>query len=245
MTDDRRSTTAPKRSRTRAASAPRAATRARTRSLPGRPGEDDTPLGDTDQHSQVPTPPRTGRWTPQRRAAGRGFGRSRRPAVRRLVACPLTTPRRIDRRRIKELTDREERALNERTQASRAMYDRARNVLSGGVASSYQLRDPWPIYLERGEGPRVWDVDGNELFDFHNGFGSMVQGHAHPAIGARGERSATPRARTSRRRPRTASGSPRSSRAASGCRAGATRTPARSRRWTRSGSRAPTPGATR
>ena len=95
-----------------------------------------------------------------------------------------TTPRQIDRGRIKELTDREERVLNERTQASRAMYERARNVLSGGVASSYQLRDPWPIYLERGEGPRVWDVDGNELYDFHNGFGSMVQGHAHPAIGA-------------------------------------------------------------
>jgi len=29
----------------------------------------------------------------------------------------------------------------------------------------------------------VWDVDGNELWDFHNGFGSMVQGHAHPSIG--------------------------------------------------------------
>jgi glutamate-1-semialdehyde 2,1-aminomutase len=29
----------------------------------------------------------------------------------------------------------------------------------------------------------VWDVDHNELWDFHNGFGSMVQGHAHPAIG--------------------------------------------------------------
>ena len=28
----------------------------------------------------------------------------------------------------------------------------------------------------------MWDVDGNELLDFHNGFGSMVQGHAHPTI---------------------------------------------------------------
>jgi glutamate-1-semialdehyde 2,1-aminomutase len=63
------------------------------------------------------------------------------------------------------------------------MYRRADTVLSGGVASSYQLRDPWPIYLERGAGPRVWDVDGNEYLDFHNGFGSMIQGHAHPAIG--------------------------------------------------------------
>jgi glutamate-1-semialdehyde 2,1-aminomutase len=94
-----------------------------------------------------------------------------------------TTPRRIDRRRIKELTEREEARLNERTPRSHATYERAHKVLSGGVASSYQLRDPWPIYLERGEGPRVWDVDGNEMFDFHNGFGSMIQGHAHPAIG--------------------------------------------------------------
>jgi glutamate-1-semialdehyde 2,1-aminomutase len=94
-----------------------------------------------------------------------------------------TTPRRIDRQRIKELTEREEARLNERTPQSHAMYERAHKVLSGGVASSYQLRDPWPIYLERGDGPRVWDVDGNELYDFHNGFGSMIQGHAHPAIG--------------------------------------------------------------
>jgi glutamate-1-semialdehyde 2,1-aminomutase len=94
-----------------------------------------------------------------------------------------TTSRRIDRRRIKELTEREEARLNERTPQSHATYERASKVLSGGVASSYQLRDPWPIYLERGEGPRVWDVDGNELYDFHNGFGSMIQGHAHPAIG--------------------------------------------------------------
>ena len=63
------------------------------------------------------------------------------------------------------------------------MYNRARNSLSGGVASSYQLREPWPIYLERGQGPKVWDVDGNEMWDFHNGFGSMLQGHAHPVIG--------------------------------------------------------------
>jgi glutamate-1-semialdehyde 2,1-aminomutase len=94
-----------------------------------------------------------------------------------------TTTTQIDRGRIQELTEREERRLNERTGRSKAMYDRANRVLSGGVASSYQLRDPWPIYLERGEGPVVWDVDGNRMYDFHNGFGSMVQGHAHPAVG--------------------------------------------------------------
>jgi len=88
----------------------------------------------------------------------------------------------IERARIKELTEREAARLNERTHGSRSFYERASRSLVGGVASSYQLRDPWPIYLSHGKGPRVWDVDGNELLDFHNGFGSMVQGHAHPAI---------------------------------------------------------------
>ncbi|RDI75799.1 Glutamate-1-semialdehyde aminotransferase [Gaiella occulta] len=91
-------------------------------------------------------------------------------------------PVQIDRARIRELSEREARRLDERTQGSRAFYERARRSLAGGVASSYQTRDPWPIYLERGKGARVWDVDGNELIDFHNGFGSMVQGHAHPTI---------------------------------------------------------------
>ncbi|HVW17634.1 MAG TPA: aspartate aminotransferase family protein [Solirubrobacteraceae bacterium] len=90
----------------------------------------------------------------------------------------------IDRERVAQLTASELEALNERTGGSAELYRRANKVLSGGVASSYQVRDPWPLYLERGEGPKVWDVDHNELWDFHNGFGSMVQGHAHPAIGA-------------------------------------------------------------
>src|SRR5580700_6433636 len=93
-----------------------------------------------------------------------------------------TTPVQIDRARVGELAARERAALDERTQRSRATYERARRTLSGGVASSYQSRDPWPIYLVSGEGPSVTDVDGNRYWDFHNGFGSMVQGHAHPRI---------------------------------------------------------------
>jgi glutamate-1-semialdehyde 2,1-aminomutase len=88
----------------------------------------------------------------------------------------------VDRERVRSLIDREAARLDERTQGSAAMYQRARKSLSGGVASSYQARDPFPIYLTTGAGPIVNDVDGNRMWDFHNGFGSMVQGHAHPAI---------------------------------------------------------------
>ena len=95
---------------------------------------------------------------------------------------PVHSPVEVDRRRVDELRERELAALNASTQGSAAMYARATRSLSGGVASSYQLRDPWPIYLRDGAGGRVRDVDGNEYWDFHNGFGSMIQGHAHPAI---------------------------------------------------------------
>ena len=87
-----------------------------------------------------------------------------------------------DPQRIRELARRELEALNDRTRASEALFRRAARVLPGGVASSFQLREPWPVYMTHGEGSRVWDADGHEYVDFHNGFGAMVQGHAHPAI---------------------------------------------------------------
>jgi glutamate-1-semialdehyde 2,1-aminomutase len=90
----------------------------------------------------------------------------------------------IDRNRIAELTKREMATLAERTPASKERYERAVKVMPGGVPSSFQENDPWPVYLERGEGARVWDVDGNEYADFHNGFGVMCIGHANPTVGA-------------------------------------------------------------
>jgi glutamate-1-semialdehyde 2,1-aminomutase len=89
----------------------------------------------------------------------------------------------IDRGRIEELTERERAKLAERTPASREHYERAVKVMPGGVPSSFQANKPWPVYLERGSGAHVWDVDGNEYVDFHNGFGVMCIGHANEAVG--------------------------------------------------------------
>ena len=88
----------------------------------------------------------------------------------------------LDRRRIAALSARELQAFNAKTPRSAALYERARDTLACGIGSSYQWRDPWPIYLKEGQGSHFWDVDGNEYLDCLNGFGSMVQGHAHPAI---------------------------------------------------------------
>jgi glutamate-1-semialdehyde 2,1-aminomutase len=90
----------------------------------------------------------------------------------------------VSRSRIAELTDREKARLADRTQVSKRTFERAVKVMPSGVPSSFQANDPWPIYLERGQGTRVWDVDGNEFVDFHNGFGVMAIGHANPTVGA-------------------------------------------------------------
>jgi glutamate-1-semialdehyde 2,1-aminomutase len=88
----------------------------------------------------------------------------------------------VDRARIRELSEREARRFDERTPKSRDLHARASRSMPMGVPSSYQARDPWPMFLTRGQDQYVWDADGHRLIDFHNGFGSMVVGHANPAI---------------------------------------------------------------
>jgi glutamate-1-semialdehyde 2,1-aminomutase len=83
---------------------------------------------------------------------------------------------------VAELVAREERRLAARTPRSAELWARAAKVLPGGVASSFQRGEPWPIYIARGQGAAVWDLDGTRRLDFHCGFGAMVQGHAHLVI---------------------------------------------------------------
>ena len=92
--------------------------------------------------------------------------------------------------RAAELYRRELEALVERTPASAMLYERARRSMPLGVTSSFQAAEPYPVYLSRGHGAEVWDVDGHRYVDFHNGFGSMAVGHAHPAVTAAVERAA-------------------------------------------------------
>src|SRR6478752_5489451 len=95
---------------------------------------------------------------------------------------PMIDPEPDLRHRAHQIADDEMSMLLERSAGSKALYERAVRSMPGGVASSFQLGDPYPIYLQRGLGAAVWDVDGNEYIDFHNGFGSMAVGHAHPKV---------------------------------------------------------------
>jgi glutamate-1-semialdehyde 2,1-aminomutase len=100
-----------------------------------------------------------------------------------MTATPAGTAK-IDRHRLAALTEREQAAFRHRTADSARKFQRASEVMPGGVPSQFQKSDPWPVYVQRGQGSRVWDVDDNEYIDFHNGFGVMCVGHANPVIAA-------------------------------------------------------------
>ncbi|MEX0985262.1 MAG: aspartate aminotransferase family protein [Actinomycetota bacterium] len=88
----------------------------------------------------------------------------------------------IDLGLVEELTKRETAALDIKHAKSLSYREVAKARLPGGVSSSWQSWPPHPIYVDRGLGSKVWDIDGNEYADFHNGYGVMVMGHAHPKI---------------------------------------------------------------
>jgi len=71
------------------------------------------------------------------------------------------------------------------TSKSQALFDKAKKIIPGGVNSPVRAfkhvgRDP--IYFERGQGPLLYDVDGNSYVDFCASFGPLILGHSHPAI---------------------------------------------------------------
>jgi glutamate-1-semialdehyde 2,1-aminomutase len=69
---------------------------------------------------------------------------------------------------------------------SEALFARARKVIPGGIyghqSPRLQAFGSYPCFFERGEGSRVWDVDGNEYIDYMCSYGPIVLGHRHPAV---------------------------------------------------------------
>src|ERR1700737_2579017 len=80
--------------------------------------------------------------------------------------------------------NRLKRSNNPRTR-SQQWFERAQQSLVEGVNSPSRgaaVYSDGPIFLERGQGSRVWDADGTEYVDFMMSFGALIQGHAHPEL---------------------------------------------------------------
>jgi glutamate-1-semialdehyde 2,1-aminomutase len=64
------------------------------------------------------------------------------------------------------------------------LFERAQGVMPGGVSASMRL-NPYlgrPLYVARGEGPYLFDLDGKRYLDFNMSNGAAMLGHDHPAV---------------------------------------------------------------
>ena len=64
------------------------------------------------------------------------------------------------------------------------MYARARQTLPGGTDSNFRAWGDDTVYVERGKGGLVWDLDGNEYIDLRMGYGPVILGHADERVDA-------------------------------------------------------------
>src|SRR6516165_8095618 len=68
---------------------------------------------------------------------------------------------------------------------SAAAFDRACRVIPGGVnspARAFGAVGGKPPFIARGEGPYLYDLDGNRYLDYVGSWGPLILGHAHPRV---------------------------------------------------------------
>jgi glutamate-1-semialdehyde 2,1-aminomutase len=62
------------------------------------------------------------------------------------------------------------------------LYQKALQAFPSGVTHDVRFVPPFPLYIERAQGCRKWDVDGNEIIDYVMGHGALILGHSHPLL---------------------------------------------------------------
>ena len=68
---------------------------------------------------------------------------------------------------------------------SAALFNRAKQVIPGGVNSpvrAFKSVGCDPLFINRAEGSRIYDVDGNSYIDYVGSWGPMILGHCHPKV---------------------------------------------------------------
>jgi glutamate-1-semialdehyde 2,1-aminomutase len=68
---------------------------------------------------------------------------------------------------------------------SEALFAESRRLMPGGVNSpvrAFGAVGGTPLFVERGQGPFLWDADGHRYIDYVGSWGPLILGHAHPAV---------------------------------------------------------------
>lgn len=69
-----------------------------------------------------------------------------------------------------------------RRDVQRATFARASAIMPGGADSNFRSWGDDTIYVDRGLGSHIWDLDGNEYIDLRMGYGPVILGHADPRV---------------------------------------------------------------
>lgn len=75
-----------------------------------------------------------------------------------------------------------EAAYTAETRRSYAAWTKALEIFPSGVSGNAKFFAPYPVFVGRAEGSRLWDLDDNEYVDLLMGAGPLLLGHAHPRI---------------------------------------------------------------
>lgn len=73
-------------------------------------------------------------------------------------------------------------SYEDKTRESARLFERASQVIPGGICHNLRYFPPYPFYVERAQGPYVWDIDGNRYVDFWMGHYTHILGHNHPLV---------------------------------------------------------------
>ncbi|MDA8226150.1 MAG: glutamate-1-semialdehyde 2,1-aminomutase [Desulfitobacterium hafniense] len=68
---------------------------------------------------------------------------------------------------------------------SRLAFAQAKEVIPGGVNSpvrAFKSVGREPVFIARGQGSKIWDIDGNSYIDYVGSWGPLIVGHAHPEV---------------------------------------------------------------
>lgn len=69
-----------------------------------------------------------------------------------------------------------------KTRKSAEWFSRSLKHLPGGVTGNVKFYPPYPVYINKGQGGHLWDLDGNRYVDLMLCFGPMILGHGHPKV---------------------------------------------------------------
>ncbi len=69
-----------------------------------------------------------------------------------------------------------------KTRRSSRLWKQASKVMPGGITANIKYFEPYPIFMKKAKGSKIYDIDGNEYVDYCLCLGPLILGHGHPAV---------------------------------------------------------------